>query len=101
MKTRVLALLKATAIGGHNAVKAPKIRDYTGIGDSKLRAIVNQLRTEGHPICSDSRGYFYAQSSDEVKQSIRSLSNRADNIGLAIDGLIQAFLKMNPPIIYK
>lgn len=95
MRTKVLALLKATATGRENAVKAKAIKAYLGLGDSQLRDIVNSLRLEGNPICSCGSGYFYASNKVEVNESINQLQSRIMSILSAKQGLISSLDQFN------
>ncbi len=40
-------------------------------------AAVNRLRCDGHPICSDATGYFYAARQSEVRATVAHPTHRA------------------------
>ncbi len=45
----------------------------------RLRKIINYLRNEGEPICSTSKGYFYPENIQEIKDTCISLQQRIDS----------------------
>lgn len=56
--------------------------------ESRLRKIVNHIRREGIlPVMATSRGYHTAQTVEEVRSQIASLTDRAAGILAAADGL--------------
>jgi hypothetical protein len=61
-----------------------------GISGPALRQIVNRLRGQGVPICSDEKGYYYAASETELRATIRQLSGRIAGIENARNGLLHA-----------
>ena len=52
----------------------------------------NALRREGIPIASGGRGYFYAATPQEVRDTIAHMANRIVGIRAAIAGLKQSIL---------
>ena len=58
-----------------------------GISVTALRKLINQLRREHHPICSDRYGYFYAVTASEVYGTISHLYGNANGTMAAIHGL--------------
>ena len=57
------------------------------IKGTELRQLVNQLRRAGIPIASNSSGYFYAATEQEVRATIGHLTRRISGIAAAIHGL--------------
>lgn len=55
-----------------------------------LRRIINSLRTKGYPICSDTGGYWYAQSKAELIENVEALRGRALKILEAVSGMQRA-----------
>ncbi len=55
-----------------------------------LRKVINSLRQKGFAICSDSSGYWYAQTKGELEETIESLKGRAKKIYEAAAGMQKA-----------
>jgi len=45
----------------------------------RLRKIINYLRNEGEAICSTSKGYFYPENIQEIKDTCISIQQRIDS----------------------
>jgi len=56
---------------------------------SKVRRLINALRCDGKPICSNSAGYFYGANAQEVQNTVTQLSSRVHKITKARDGLMR------------
>ena len=88
--TKVQTCLKRKHRGKANAVKSPELEARFGISGPTLREFVNELRRRGCPICSDSSGYYYAETEAELAATIRQLSSRIGKIAMAKSGLVRA-----------
>ncbi len=84
----LLAYLQANHAGAKNAVPSAVIERIFCLPGASVRQLVNKLRCEGRPVCSDANGYFYAQSRDEIDGTVSQLLSRTRNIGKAARGLI-------------
>ena len=84
----VLIYLRGQHTGSENAVPSAKIECLFGISGVAVRQIVNKLRCEGQPVCSDANGYFYAKSKDEINGTISQLLGRTAKINAAARGLV-------------
>tara|TARA_R110000824_G_scaffold244981_1_gene433981 strand:+ start:302 stop:670 length:369 start_codon:yes stop_codon:yes gene_type:complete len=45
----------------------------------RLRKIINFLRNQGEPICSNSKGYFYPANKQELLDTVVSIGQRIDS----------------------
>ena len=54
-----------------------------------IRRLVNILRSESKPICSNAMGYFYAANQQELQETIGQLSSCVLMITKARDGLMK------------
>ena len=90
LKKAFLEHLSAGHCGQENAVTSKKIERIFNIKGSTVRQLVNMLRCEGQPICSDSTGYYFAETELELKHSIGHLHSRAMNIIKARNGLMKS-----------
>ena len=87
---KFLRYLKRNHTGEGKAVQSKCLEMKLQISGRKIRDIVNALRCEGHPICSDDGGYYYAANRYEVSGSIRQLNSRIEKIAEAKDGLVRS-----------
>lgn len=70
------------------------IERITGMTGSEVRATINSLRREGHPIGSDYRGYYMATTQREILRTIRNLDSRIKAINRAKEGLRKAMYNL-------
>lgn len=87
---RFLIHLKRNHTGAGRAVQSKGLEFRFQMSGRKIRDIVNALRCEGHPICSDDGGYYYGANKQEVLGSIRQLNSRIEKIAEAKNGLVDA-----------
>ena len=52
--------------------------------------MINSLRGDGIPICSSDSGYYYADTEEELRRTIRQLRSRIKKIAHAERGLTKA-----------
>jgi hypothetical protein len=86
----LLNCLKRRHLGRENAVKSPALEARFGIRGTVLRAMVNELRCRGQPICSDESGYYYAKNEAELKATVSRFSSRIGKMAKARNGLARA-----------
>jgi len=86
----LLRYLKQRCTGRQNAIKSPALEALFRVRGASLRKAVNALRCEGHPICSDEYGYYYAATEAELTATIRQLGSRISRIAGAKNGLVRA-----------
>ena len=87
---KFLRYLKRSHTGEGKAVQSKCLEMKFQMSGRKIRDIVNALRCEGHPICSDDGGYYYAANRNEILGSIRQLNSRIEKIAEAKDGLVRS-----------
>lgn len=76
---------------GESAIISSRELEYAfRIRGPDLRRIVNRLRGDGVPICSTDKGYFYANTEQELLHTIRQLRSRIRKIAYAERGLTKA-----------
>ncbi len=68
-------------------VSARNLSEAFGISGFEIRRIINCARSEGCPICSCHKGYYYSEDSVEIKKTVDSLRHRIESIQRAINGL--------------
>ena len=72
------------------AVSSAYLQSRFFISSRTVRKLVNQLRNNGHPICSDENGYYYAKDKMELQSSIGQMTSRMIEIAKAKNGLVKA-----------
>ena len=77
--------------GQENAASSKEMEAAFHIKGRELRRAVNQLRCDGHPICSDATGYFYAARRSEIKATVAQLTGRISKIAAAKNGLLKFY----------
>lgn len=80
--------------GEENRITSKEIESLTGMKGAEVRATVNALRTEGHPIASDGKGYYMAVTQSEILKTIRNLDSRINAINKAKTGLKKAMFNL-------
>jgi hypothetical protein len=87
---KILIYLRDNHTGAENFVPSPVIEKYFGIKGVELRALINKLRCESQPVCSDGNGYYYARTVSEIDDTIAQLLSRIRKIDNAAQGLIRS-----------
>lgn len=77
--------------GQENAASSKELEAAFHIKGAELRRAVNRLRCDGHPICSDATGYFYAARRSEIKTTVAQLTGRISKITAARSGLLKSY----------
>ncbi|SHE61414.1 HTH domain-containing protein [Tissierella praeacuta DSM 18095] len=90
MEHDFLIYIKKYHQGKEKAVSSAYLQRRFSISSRTVRKIVNQLRNDGNPICSDENGYYYATDKDEVLNSVYQMTSRIREIAKAKNGLIKA-----------
>lgn len=87
-KEDLLTYLRDCHTGAENYAPSAVIERVFGIGGVTVRQLINKLRCEGRPVCSDANGYFYAKNRGEINDTITHLLNRTRKINDAARGLV-------------
>jgi len=93
-KAEVLAYMEIVCKGVKNSRTREDLAGYFDIPDRQLRRIINELRKDGHPIISNSKGAGYWYFEDTPQDRIEAKIMIAENI-LKINEI----RKINEPII--
>ena len=72
-------LLDLLGEGEGNARRGKELGALLGVDDTGIRAMVNSLRKDGVPICSNQHGYFLPANDAEARACGRSLRARAND----------------------
>lgn len=79
------------------AVCSKELEKAFHLKGSEVRRLINALRCDGKPICSNSAGYFYGANAQEVQNTVTQLSSRVHKITKARDGLVR-FISSVPQV---
>ena len=83
---------------GEEAAVCSKVLEQSfHLKGSEVRRLINALRCDGKPICSNSAGYFYGANAQEVQNTVTQLSSRVHKITKARDGLMR-FISSTPQV---
>lgn len=77
-------------IGRKNAITSKEIENIFQCKGTDVRRIVNELRSNGVPICSSTTGYFYAETKSEIKYTLAHIDSRIKKIEKAKEGIEEA-----------
>ncbi len=83
--------LKKYHQGQESAASSKELEAAFHVKGTELRRAVNRLRCDGHPICSDATGYFYAARQSEVRATVAQLTGRISKIAAATKGLLKSY----------
>lgn len=74
--------------GAANPVSSKQLEAVFHVKGTEIRRLVNSLRSNGEPICSDMDGYYYAANQHEINATVAQLTSRINKIARARDGLL-------------
>lgn len=90
VKTALCRHLEQAHKGEKEVVSSRQLENFFHLKGSELRRLVNILRCEGKPICSNAMGYFYAATQQELQETISQLTSRIQMISRARDRLLKS-----------
>ena len=83
--------LKKHHRGQESAVSSRELEAAFHLKGTELRRVINRLRCNSTPICSDATGYFYAKRPSEIKATVAQLTGRISKISAAAGGLMKSY----------
>ena len=89
-KTAICEYLRKYHAGRKNAVFSRELERLFILDGRSVRRAINALRQEGHPICSDQCGYYYADNQKEINDTVYRLNALVTKISNARSGLLFA-----------
>lgn len=84
--------LKESHTGKANAITSKSMSQWGKSPD--IRAKIHALRVAGFPICSTNQGYYVAENSEDLKETLTFLRGYLTNIQRAYDGLLDTHYEM-------
>lgn len=87
MKEKFERFMSDEHIGRKKAITSKEIEKAFQCKGTEVRKIVNELRSNGVPICSSPTGYYYAETKSEIKDTLAHLESRIKKIEKAKEGM--------------
>lgn len=97
-RTAISNYLKKYHTGKENAVFSRELERLFSMDGRTLRRKISSLRQDGHPICSDETGYYYAESQKEINATICRLNTLVTKISNARTGMLYASVLSDEPV---
>ena len=85
-KTAICQHLKKYHTGGERAVYSHELQRLFSIDG-------RGLRQDGYPICSDERGYYYADTQEEINGTVCRLNQMVTKVSNARTGFLYASIQ--------
>jgi hypothetical protein len=101
--TMLAAILHTKAKGAAAALTNTKVasllNSQSGVSLTarEMRLAIQQLRLTGSPICSTSKGYFWAANKQELRTCIESLRARIEAEAKTADALFETYTTLYHP----
>lgn len=77
--------------GLHGAtIRATDLAKRFDMHPSHIRGCINLARTEGLPVCSNPKGYFWSDARADIEQTVDHMRDRIHKQQDAINGLLAA-----------
>lgn len=92
-KTAICRFLYENHRGKASAVFSREVERRFSVNGRNLRRKISKLRQEGYPICSDESGYYYAETKEELVDTICRLSTFATKVSIARNGMLCSSLE--------
>lgn len=89
IKSILCDYLEKSHKGEGAAISSTELERILHVKGTVIRMLVNTLRCESNPICSNAQGYFYAATQGEIQETIAQLTSRVHKISKARDGLLK------------
>jgi NADH/NAD ratio-sensing transcriptional regulator Rex len=90
VEKRLCHYLKEFHSGREKAVSSKELEAAFSMKGTEIRKTVNALRCAGNPICSDSFGYYFAATQEEIRATVLQLNSRITKIAKARNGLLSS-----------
>ena len=97
-KNEVRDYLKNNHTGEDKAVFSSELEQLFSLDGRTLRRKISALRQDGHPICSDETGYYYAENQKEINATICRLNTLVTRISNARTGMLYASVMTDEPV---
>lgn len=89
----LLDILRDDHVGMAKCINGYKLAELMNSRGIDIRKYINSLRSAGYPICSMKTGYFYAETTEEIRHTIDGMRARLVSMSKAVNGLSEYELK--------
>ena len=80
--------------GASKTISSKKLEVVFSVTGAEIRRAVNALRCACQPICSDTSGYYFGETAEEIMATVSQLSGRVQKIAMARDGLLNSIERL-------
>ena len=87
-RTAILEYIRDFHTGRDKAVFSRELQFIFQLDGRNVRRNISKLRQEGHPICSDENGYYYADSQSDVDLTVKRMDSLIKSVAHARTGLL-------------
>lgn len=97
-RTAICEYLRKHHTGRSNAVYSRELERLFSLDGRTLRRKISSLRRDGFPICSDETGYYYAETQEEINNTVCRLNSLVLRISNARTGMLYASVLSKEPV---
>ena len=97
-RTAICEYLKKHHKGRSKAVYSRELERLFSLDGRTLRRKISSLRRDGFPICSDETGYYYAETQEEINDTVCRLNSLVRRISNARTGMLYASVLADEPV---
>lgn len=97
-RTAICEYLKKHHTGKAKAVFSHELERLFSLDGRTLRRKISSLRRDGFPICSDETGYYYAETQEEINNTVCRLNSLVLRISNARTGMLYASVLSDEPV---
>lgn len=65
--------------GEENGLSLSTVKQLTGLTDREARRTIESMRRNGALICSSTKGYYFADTTDELRNYVQTVQKRTDS----------------------
>ena len=91
--------LKKHHTGQEKAVFSKELERLFSMNGRTIRRIISHLRQTGNPICSSSKGYYYARTQNEVNDTVSHLNELVTGVSNSRTALLYAKIPKGQPSV--
>ncbi len=93
----ICTYLKGEHQGKSKAVHSRELERLFSIDSRSMQRVIHYLRKQGHPICSSEIGYFYAETQQEINETVRRMNTLMRSISKTCNNLLSASVPDEEP----